>query len=125
MRISPATLIIAWLMLVLSSCSETYFPEPESEGGWRRNTDRKFLISHDLNPKGVSNFLAYNLELKGATSAIVIKDGWVVGEWYRKGYSKDDKLYVASIGKSIALACFGIAVKDGTEGKLPVEITRF
>ena len=120
----PASLAIVIALLVLSSCSDTYFPEPESEGGWRKKRDPKFLISLDLNPKGVSNFLAYNLELKGATSALVIKDGWVVGEWYRKGYSKDDKLYVASIGKSIALACFGIAVKDGDEGKLPVKISR-
>lgn len=123
MRIRPASLLLM-LLLVLSSCSESYYPEPESEGGWRKNTDRDFLIDHDLNPKGVSNFLAYNLQTEGATSAIVIKDGWVVGEWYRKKYSETTKVYVASIGKSFALACFGIAVKDGIDGKLPVKITR-
>jgi CubicO group peptidase (beta-lactamase class C family) len=124
MRIRSVFFILALLMLVMSSCSETYYPEPESEGGWRKNTDRDFLIDHDLNPKGVSNFLAYNLQTQGATSAIVIKDGWVVGEWYRKNYSKTQKVYVASIGKSFALAGFGIAVKDGIDGKLPVKITR-
>lgn len=123
MRIRPASLMIVWLTLVLSSCSETYFPEPESEGGWRKNIDPKFLISHDLNPKGVSNFLAYNVNTK-ASSAIVIKDGWVVGEWYPKNSSKGERKYVASIGKSIALACFGIVVKDGNEGRLPIKLTR-
>ena len=112
--------------LFLGSCSDEYFPAPENKGGWRKDTDPDFLIRLDLNPKGVSNFLAYNLQVEGSTSAIVIKDGWIVGEWYKKTkkVSKDQKLYVASVGKSIALACFGIAVKDGDEGNLPVKINR-
>lgn len=126
MSVRTALLMAFMVSIVLTSCSETYFPEPENEGGWRKDTDPDFLISLDLNPKGVSNFLAYNLQVEDSTSAIVIKDGWVVGEWYakQKNISKDEKLYVASIGKSIALACFGIAVKDGEDGKIPVKINR-
>ncbi len=126
MSVRTALLMAFMALSVLTSCSETYFPEPESEDGWRKNTDPDFLISLDLNPKGVSNFLAYNLQVEDSTSAIVIKDGWVVGEWYakKKKISKDEKLYVASIGKSIALACFGIAVKDGDDGEIQVKINR-
>ena len=118
--------MIFMALLALTSCSETYYPEPENDGGWRKNTDPDFLISLDLNPKGVSNFLAYNLQVEDSTSAIVIKDGWIVGEWYakKKKISKDKKIYVASVGKSIALACFGIAVKDGGDGRIPVKIKR-
>lgn len=124
---SRTALFMAFMVLIiLTSCSETYFPEPENEGGWRKNTDPEFLKSLDLNPQGVSSFLAYNLCVEGSTSAIVIKDGWVVGEWYskKKKISKDTRNYVASVGKSFALAAFGIAVKDGAEGKLPVVLDR-
>jgi CubicO group peptidase (beta-lactamase class C family) len=127
MSVRTALLQAFMTMLIVTSCSETYFPEPESQGGWRKNTDPDFLISLDLNPKGVSNFLAYNLQVEDSTSAIVIKDGWIVGEWYakKKKVAQDKKIYVASVGKSIALACFGIAVKDGEDGRLPVNINRF
>lgn len=115
-------LIILITGFFLSSCSDTYFPEPDSEDGWRTNKDPEFVKSLGLNPRDVNNFLAYNLLTEGSTSAIVIKDGWVVGEWYEKKKFRDKKIYVASIGKSFALACFGIAVKDGAEGKLPIKV---
>ncbi len=111
-------------VLFLSACSEEYFPPPEKEGGWQKNKDPEFLKSLDLNPRGVNNFLAYNMQVEGATSAIVIKDGWVVGEWYAKPKFQEKRIYVASVGKSFALAAFGIAAKDGAEGKLPVALDR-
>ena len=110
--------------LILSSCSETYFPEPKEEGGWRKNIDPDFLISLGINPRGVNNYLFYNLRSKMATSALVIKDGWIVGEWYKTPELKDEEIYVASVAKAFTLACFGIAVKDGAEGRLPVALNR-
>ena len=126
MSVRTALFLAFMVLIVLTSCSETYFPEPESEGGWRKNRDPEFLKSLDLNPRGVNNFLAYNLQVEDSASAIVIKDGWVVGEWYakQKNISEKTKIYVASVGKSFALAAFGIAVKDGAEGKLPVALDR-
>lgn len=124
MKGSAAQVVVLIASLFLGACSDTYFPEPEKNGGWRKNTDPDFLISLSMNPRGLNNFLAYNLRSKTATSALVIKDGWVVGEWYKRPHFRDQKIYVASVGKSFTIACFGIAVKDGAESKLPVAINR-
>lgn len=117
-------LIVCILAILLTSCSETYFPEPESKGGWRKNFTKEFISSLGLDPKGVGEFGAYNLAVEATSSAIVIKDGWVIGEWYAHPGEQDKNIYVASIGKSFALACFGIAVKDVAEGKRKVPLGR-
>lgn len=112
------------LALFLSSCSEDYFPEPDSDGGWRKNFEPAFISSLGLDPKGVGEFGAYNLRVEGTSSAIVIKDGWVIGEWYAHKGEESKTVYVASVGKSFTLACFGIAVQDGKDGKIPDAVDR-
>lgn len=119
-----ASLLIIVCVSSLLSCSESYFPEPETKGGWRKNFDPDFIRDLGLDPKGVRQFGAYNLRVDGTTSAIVIKDGWVIGEWYHHLGEESKKVYVASVGKSFTISCFGIVVKDSMEGRLPFSITR-
>ncbi len=112
------------LAFFLSSCSEDYFPEPEDRGGWRKNFDPVFIKSLGLDPKGVDEFGAYNLRVEGTSSAIVIKNGWVIGEWYADDRKEFQNIYLASIGKSFAIACFGIAVQDSKDGVVSHAIDR-
>ena len=98
--------------------------QPVTEGGWRKNFDPSFISSLGLDPKGVGQFGAYNLRVEGTTSAIVIKNGWVIGEWYAHKGEESEKVYVASVGKSFTLACFGIAVRDGISDNSPVAVDR-
>lgn len=116
--------IVFLLALLLTSCSEDYFPEPESNGGWRKNFDPAFITSLGLDPKGVQEFGAYCFRVTGTYSAVVIKDGWVVGEWHAHEGEEKKKAYVASIGKSFTLASFGIAVKDSLEGRISLPLKR-
>ncbi len=67
----------------------SYFPPPESEGGWRKDTGAGFVESLGLVPDMVEQFGVYNLSIDNAhipgydyglhKSAMVIKDGWIVG----------------------------------------------
>ena len=54
----------------------------------------------------------------------IIGDGWVIGEWYAHKGEESEKVYVASVGKSFTLACFGIAVRDGISDNSPVAVDR-
>lgn len=117
-------LIVCILGMFLSSCSETYFPEPDSEGGWRKNSEPEFIRDLGLDTGGLDDFGAYNFKVGFFSSVIVIKDGWVIKEWYAHPREKPSRAYVASIGKTFALACFGIAVKDAAEGSLEEQIAR-
>ncbi|MDA9982967.1 serine hydrolase [Gammaproteobacteria bacterium] len=120
----PVLLVVAPL-----SFGDEYYPEPDSAAGWRKNTDPGFMRSLGLDPDNVDAFGEYNLSItktshiKGRdyhkyTGALVIKDGWIVGEWYNREDGADYMNYLSSVGKTFALACFGIVEKDGQEGRV-------
>lgn len=118
-----------------TSFANEYFPRPEASGGWRKNTDPEFIRSLGLDPANVEEFGRYNLSIPNYSKlkrydyhehsgALVIKDGWIIGEWYNRPDGKTYMNYLSSIGKSLALACFGIAEKDGMDGRLDVAVNR-
>ena len=113
--------------LVLSATlvfAEQYFPKPEYLGGWRKNTAPDFIASLGLDPVAVKQFGKYNLSVKSAefASAIVIKDGYIIGEWYSAREARKTEIYLSSVGKTFAMACFGIVVKDSKDGIIPHHI---
>ena len=124
---SLAAIILGFLLsLTAPALADQYFPEPDSAEGWRKNTDPAFLQSLGLDLEGVEGFGGYNLSVPSneITGVLVIKDGWVVGEWYSQPNAPTHKHYLASVGKTFALACFGIVVKDSGEGKIDQPIDR-
>ncbi|HLA38420.1 MAG TPA: serine hydrolase, partial [Candidatus Glassbacteria bacterium] len=110
--------------------STAYFPPPETQGGWRNNTDQVFVRSLGLDPSALEAFGQYNLSVPASDwkpysdycGIIVVKDGWIVGEWYNVPAAKDFMTYLSSNGKSVAIACFGAMAEDGRLGKIPFRI---
>ena len=122
-----AAILIGFLpSLAITAFADQYFPESDLAEGWRKNTDPAFLQSLGLDLGGVEGFGGYNLSVPSSeiTGALVIKDGWIVGEWYSDPDGATHKHYLASIGKTFALTCFGIVVKDSREGKIDYAIDR-
>jgi CubicO group peptidase (beta-lactamase class C family) len=109
-----------------------YFPPPEREGGWRTNTDPEFVRSLGLDPEAMEEFGRFNLEVPASgwqpyashTGTILIKDGWIVGEWYNTPAAKKFRTYISSNGKSFAITCFGMMMADSRSGKIPFRIDR-
>ena len=106
------------------------YPKPENEGGWRKDDSPDFQRAQGIDPAALEVFGRFNLavpnnqwrpwgEHKGC---LVIKNGWIVGEWYEGENSQEFAQYLASNGKSVAMACFGIAVNDGRAGRIPFEL---
>lgn len=129
LRLLPVLL----LGLILSSCSPAgtdYFPAPESEGGWRKRTDPEFVRSLGMDPDRLEEFGRYNLSIPSSNwkpyadykGILVIKDGWIIGEWYNVPEAKSFRTYLSSNGKSVAAMCFGIMVNDGESGRIPIRI---
>ncbi|MFH1071358.1 MAG: serine hydrolase [Candidatus Glassbacteria bacterium] len=110
--------------------SAAYFPPAESMGGWRKNTDSAFVRSLGIDPQALEEFGSYNLSVPAGdwkpysdyAGTIVIKDGWIVGEWYNVPEARDFMTYLSSNGKSVAIACFGIMAGDGRLGRIPFRI---
>src|SRR5688500_5987816 len=107
----------------VAAAVSSYFPPPESNGGWRKQTSAaevrklgldaarlsqvgQFLMSqpYENYQTGVSGYKA------SYKAAIVVKDGWIVGEYYNQSGANKGLYYLASNGKSIAMLLMGHAV---------------
>ena len=116
-RISIATSLLSIFVASSFHCAASldYFPPPESETGWRKNTDPDFIRSLGLDPSKLEEFGKYNMSLQshsGRKGCIVIKDGWIVGEWYDGPDARTYLNYISSNGKAWAMLLFGILTEE-------------
>jgi len=118
--------LLGALMLVGCNSEEEYFPPTESNGGWRKNTSPDFVHSLGLNPQKLEEFGDYNLGIENTSwmpyaqhkGIIVIKNGWIVGEWYNAPAAREFRTYISSNGKAFAMIAFGILMQDGISGRV-------
>ena len=126
-------LITIFLVVTFSntlSAGDDYFPPGESEGGWRKNTSEEFIQSLGFIPEKLEEFGQFNLSVLNSNwkpysdykGIMVIKNGWIIGEWYNTEKAAEFKTYLSSNGKAFALVCFGIMAEDSRNGSIPVEI---
>jgi CubicO group peptidase (beta-lactamase class C family) len=98
----------------------TYFPPPETAGGWRKTTDLARVRQLGLDPdrlKGLGQYLMslpYENYYTGVSgfkasnkAAIVVKGGWIVGEYYNQAGANNAVYYTASNGKTFAILLAG------------------
>jgi len=105
-----------------------YFPPPESAGGWRSLLPEKGEPSAEEKERirevgGVDwNKLAeaweFNLSGDADSALVVIRRGWIVGEFYR-GYDRFKTRGLYSTTKSYMSTAFGLLLDDMEQGKLP------
>jgi CubicO group peptidase (beta-lactamase class C family) len=97
-----------------------YFPPPEASSGWRRNTSSAKLQSLGLDPTAVARLGAYTMSLPWENyytgisgydasnkASLVIKNGWIVGEFYNQASARTAVYALASNSKSFALMLLG------------------
>src|SRR5262245_8273485 len=105
-----------------------YFPPPESKGGWRSLLPEKGEPDADARKKiadtaGVDwDKLAlawkHNAAVEGASGMLVIRKGYIVGEWYKDCDAKKT-FNIYSSSKAYTSTAFGILLADSEAGKLP------
>lgn len=110
-----------------------YFPPPESRGGWRTLLAEKgppdaAQIAKIGEVAGVDwdkldEAWKHNLRAEGPTMLLVIRRGYIVGEWYNDewmekwGRNKAPGFY--STTKAYISTAFGLLLDDSEKGKLP------
>ena len=98
----------------------TYFPPSESNGGWRKTTDRARIRDLGMDGDKLKNLGQYLMSLPyenysvnvsgykaSNKAAIVVKDGWIVGEYYNQSGANKALYYTASNGKTFAMLLAG------------------
>lgn len=110
--------------------SESYVPPPkESEGGWRslaQKADRGLSLDKDA----IQNFAEWNMTVQTSPpnapspiSFLVIKDSWLVSEYYDRPETRFTPSRTASIGKSISSCMIGRWIEAGAEGRIPIRLS--
>jgi PKD repeat protein len=114
-----------------------YYPPSEASGGWRTTSDPERILELGIEASklgALGSYLMsrpsenYNTGVSGYDptnkAAIVIKNGWIVGEYYNQPSARTGVYYLASNGKSLAMLLMGRLARDypalalGFESKL-------
>ena len=127
-----ATLTWSAMIPFYESQGADYFPPQEAFGGWRKTNNSDFIFALGLEPERVTEYGRYNLSIDNShmggydygyyKSALVVKNGWIVGEWYNRPDGQQFKNYLSSNGKSFVIALFGVMLEDRNRGELSVDI---
>jgi CubicO group peptidase (beta-lactamase class C family) len=109
----------------------TYFPPSEADGGWRKRTTTAQIRElgleaaklHDLGRYLMAQpYESYQTGVSGYKpsnkAAIVVKDGWIVGEYYNQSGADRALYYLASNGKTLAILLTGHMMQDNPELEL-------
>jgi CubicO group peptidase (beta-lactamase class C family) len=123
---SRAARTVGWLALLVSistaqAAEKPYFPPAEDAGGWRSllpdgrppNDAEKAKIRETagVDWDKLAAAWEHNAAAEGATGLLVIRDGWVVGEWYR-GCGPTTTFNIYSSSKAYTSVAFGILLDD-------------
>lgn len=97
-----------------------YFPPPEAKGGWRKTTNAENIRALGMDPSRISELGTYAMSLPWENfpmgisgydpsnkALLVIKSGWIVGEFYNQSSARTAIYYLASNGKSFAMMLLG------------------
>jgi CubicO group peptidase (beta-lactamase class C family) len=105
-----------------------YFPPTESRGGWRSllpesgepNADQKAEVRRvaGVDWDKLEEAWRHNAAAPGATGLLVIRRGYVVGEWYKEGDRGTD-FNIYSSSKAYTSTAFGLILADFGHGPLP------
>jgi hypothetical protein len=98
----------------------SYYPPAESSGGWRRTSDPSRLRALGVDGDRLASlgrylmsqpYENYPIDVAGYKpsnkAAIVVKGGWIVGEYYNQSGADRAYYYLASNGKSISMLLAG------------------
>jgi len=129
-RISATTLLLVLCSVLVpadgrgagaESGPASYFPPPESQGGWRtldRSDDIRRLAG--VNPDKLADLKQWLLDSDKRTfAAVVIRHGYIVLEVERGNSAKTDSRRVASVSKAICATVLAIASEQSQQDRTP------
>ncbi len=110
-----------------------YFPPPEELGGWRsllpaeardpgEAEKAKIRETAGVNWDRLREAWEYNASAEGASQLLVIRKGWIVGEWSR-GCDRKKAFNIYSSSKAYTSLAFGILLDDVEKGKVAKKLS--
>jgi len=104
----------------VAAALSTYFPPPEARGGWRKTKTAAEVAALGLDLAKLDALGAYTMSLPWQNystgvrgfdprnkATLVIKNGWLAGEYYNREAARTGVYYLASNGKTFAMMLLG------------------
>ena len=103
----------------------SYFPPPESQGGWRKlDTAEEVRRMGGMDPEKLAALRQWLLESdRRDFAAVVIRRGYIVLEVERGNSAKTDARRVASVSKAVCASVLAIASELSQQGRTPRRMT--
>ncbi len=101
--------------------ADTYFPPPESAGGWRScQNDEEIRSLAGMDPQRLNLIRDAQLQVfQGPWSIVIIRHGYLVAEWFGVPTMPHTTFDVWSCTKSATGVAFGLLLDDSQHHKLP------
>jgi hypothetical protein len=105
--------------------ARTYFPPPESQGGWRKLDDPDSIRRvAGMDPDRLKELRAWLRRSDNRNSAaVVIRRGYIVLEEERGNSATSDSRQVASCSKAICATVLAIASKQSRQRRTPIRMS--
>jgi CubicO group peptidase (beta-lactamase class C family) len=111
-----ATLISATLAIHTLGAADTYFPPPDTEGGWRTLKDtRQIRKLGGMDVSKLDQAFDYAQRTSQHGGLLVVRHGWLVYERYYGRGNREANAATASVGKAYTSIACGIMLKDKRE----------
>ncbi len=125
------TKLCFWMCLIFAAATKvdaenaSYFPRPESEGGWRKLESAEDIRRiAGMDPGKLDELKQWLLKSDNRDfAADVIRRGYVVLEVERGNSAKDDSRRVASVSKAICATVLAIASEKSQHKRTPKKMT--
>lgn len=111
-----------------------YFPPSETSGGWRTTDDPGQILGLGIDAARLGTLGSYLMSRPSENysvgvvgydptnkAALVIKNGWIVGEFYNQPSARTGVYYLASNGKTMAMLLMGRLARDYPDLALAAE----
>jgi CubicO group peptidase (beta-lactamase class C family) len=107
------------------SPASSYFPPPESQGGWRKlDQPEDIRRLGGMDPRKLAELRKWLLASDDRNfAAVVIRNGYVVLEVDRGNSAKTDTRRVASVSKAVCATVLAIASEQSQQGLTPKRMT--
>jgi CubicO group peptidase (beta-lactamase class C family) len=101
----------------MASDTQSYFPPPESQGGWRTLSDAQQVRAlAGMDSARLSEARAWNEQFPVGSAVVIVRHGYVVAEWYANGAGPASTFNIHSCTKSFTGTAYGLLFADSRQG---------
>lgn len=102
--------------------TESYYPPPESQGGWRwlRSAEEVREVG-GADPERLQLACEYNAHFDASAAVVVVRHGHLVAEWYENSALTTTRYDIWSCTKSFTGTAYGILFEDCRRGSVLAE----